>query len=1547
MLYQIEGIMPKSSQLSIKLMSEPQKVFDKHFIFIHGLSGDPIQTWKTNNVKSEFWPNWLAEVKEGIAIWTIGYPADKVKWANGQAMHVTDRGSSIYNALIAIEEFQQGELCFIGHSMGGLLIKQILVEADTDSKSNQVARDLINRISKVCFIGTPHAGSFISSMCKAISFVSKPTLATYSLGSGDPNLRDLNKRYKAIAKENEVEHLVLFETQEFVPYKVLSFVKFLVVSPSSADPGVDCKVMPIDADHEMICKPSSTESQVFQQLKVFLNADGIKESSNLRIENKIDLIIESTTSMNESLSILDKKNQDDSHLLFDNEIIRKVTQIRHQRFFGNFDAKTESSNLLNSVLDGNLKNGSANVKTEAIAWCIRLLSLHDTDLDLDSCLKSAEQLYKCEEIDVAYFFINSKKSSNFEQEISNFISSSSKLKRDAALIVYSNLNGVPKCLEWIKSTKLPFEYFGQDGLISLFNFALNQQEWELTKKLTKYIDSNNMEESPALYSRIAISYLSEAILDPSLKGVIIQSIPLGNFPLADDDVSLLNRRNAVNYFNKAAIAAKTFELKEACEFFEDFSLWLRVQDTMYQQEAEQEIALSMHGDAYLMLRRFSLAIKFLNQKVNLKAVEEELDSLTAKTFGKSFIAGVARYAYLLNLTKYSNASNILDYLNKHKEQLQLVAPKSDLLGFEIECLINNQQVGQAEDKIKLLKENSDDESLISRYENLILEAKGGNKISLATEQFNNTDNISDLNLLVHLLQKSNETALFELYSQQIFTRTKTKENAEKLLDSKQRLKKFHDIEVFFMEYSDFQSKSPLLRYHWAWHLFRKGDIDGCLKAIEDLQLLQRDADIISLKTQCLIAKGNWKALSPVVEGVWEHKENFSVQLLLQTANLASVINVKRARDIIEFIAQKEKKNPNVLLSAYSVATNMGWENEENVSLWLNDAIQLSGSDGPIKTMSLEMIADSLTDWRENENYILDLFNDMKAPAFMVANSLNRALSNYYISPALSNSSNNDLRFNQPIPAFTSFRPILSIESSVVGFDATTILTLGFLNELGSAINYFDLIYIPHSLLSWLFNEVKETAFHQPSRISRAKEIRDSITDNEIEVVGTQYPDDVELALEVGDEIAVLLEAANASSEKKSYVVRSLPIPKVGTYIQESADLGKLTSLVIECNHVVKALKLFGYINEQEENLALDFLVKHEEVMVDDVFLEQVAELYFDDLSISYFQTIGLLDNLLKSNFKVIVHKRTEKECNSLIKYEKHCSKVHAALDSIRSSLEEGISKNKVLLSSLNKNTQRTYKEELSVLAELFDSDENVDGIVIDDRFCNQHPNFELNNKTVPTYTSVDILNTLFKNEVLSELQYFLSIIKLRCAHYHLIPITKNELDFWISKALVQESGISETFELKSIRQYLIKLKMSNSIQLPRDAQWIIDLTKTISHSLKSLWVSDLSEDEKIAKSNWLYDILDYRGWAPFHQTQAGEELAKNGMVMKINSLLIRSVDNIQMEVMYWKWLDKHVIEPLKSDEPAVYRAVVELAKQEISRQIHDDSLWNRISRESE
>jgi hypothetical protein len=195
--------------------------------------------------------------------------------------------------------------------------------------------------------------------------------------------------------------------------------------------------------------------------------------------------------------------------------------MKHRRFFGGFDTNTEASGLLNAIIEGGLSQGSKIERAKAIAWCVRFLSITNTNLSIYDFLKVAEELHKCEEIEVAYFFLESKVSKDYEQSISKFIRSESTLKRDAALIVYSNLYGASQCLHWVSESRFTFEYFGLDGLINLFGSALEQKEWELTKKLTQFIETSEINESPALYNHIAITYLSHAVLDSNLKGKVI------------------------------------------------------------------------------------------------------------------------------------------------------------------------------------------------------------------------------------------------------------------------------------------------------------------------------------------------------------------------------------------------------------------------------------------------------------------------------------------------------------------------------------------------------------------------------------------------------------------------------------------------------------------------------------------------------------------------------------------------------------------------------------------------------------------------------------------------------------------------------------------------------------------------------------------------------------------------------------------------------------------------------------------------------------------
>jgi hypothetical protein len=55
---------------------------------VHGLGGDPVSTWCYEGGLADgyFWPRWLAEDIKGLAVYSVGYPAEKASWNRGWAI---------------------------------------------------------------------------------------------------------------------------------------------------------------------------------------------------------------------------------------------------------------------------------------------------------------------------------------------------------------------------------------------------------------------------------------------------------------------------------------------------------------------------------------------------------------------------------------------------------------------------------------------------------------------------------------------------------------------------------------------------------------------------------------------------------------------------------------------------------------------------------------------------------------------------------------------------------------------------------------------------------------------------------------------------------------------------------------------------------------------------------------------------------------------------------------------------------------------------------------------------------------------------------------------------------------------------------------------------------------------------------------------------------------------------------------------------------------------------------------------------------------------
>jgi hypothetical protein len=234
-------------------------------IFVHGLGGDPITTWGGNNIDApEFWPRWLAKDIPDLAIYSLAYEAEPSK-LNGSAMSLIECGQNTLAQLRTERALQDAPIAFVCHSLGGLVVKQLMRCANERKETDAEAARLLDRIAQVVFIATPHLGSKIPIIMRRLGSIARPTVIIEDLTNGDRHLLDLYRWYTNYCdpRSRTIEHLVFRETK---PTHGL-----MVVEEASSFPGVaGAQFTPLGFDHIEICKPANREAEVYKTTRKFL-----------------------------------------------------------------------------------------------------------------------------------------------------------------------------------------------------------------------------------------------------------------------------------------------------------------------------------------------------------------------------------------------------------------------------------------------------------------------------------------------------------------------------------------------------------------------------------------------------------------------------------------------------------------------------------------------------------------------------------------------------------------------------------------------------------------------------------------------------------------------------------------------------------------------------------------------------------------------------------------------------------------------------------------------------------------------------------------------------------------------------------------------------------------------------------------------------------------------------------------------------------------------------------------------------------------------------
>lgn len=192
-------------------------------------------------------------------MWALGYEARSSEWRRGTSTSdIRERARGVL-AYLSARGFVERPICFVAHSMGGVLVKELLRQAhDVAPRFRPVA----DRVVGVAFLATPHDGAGLARLFQRLPFV-RPSQALRDLALDSPHLRELRAWYGRHVRDRQIQHLVLHET--------VRTRGRLIVERHSADPGIDGVVpLPMTATHGGIARPVGRDDPVFVQVEAFL-----------------------------------------------------------------------------------------------------------------------------------------------------------------------------------------------------------------------------------------------------------------------------------------------------------------------------------------------------------------------------------------------------------------------------------------------------------------------------------------------------------------------------------------------------------------------------------------------------------------------------------------------------------------------------------------------------------------------------------------------------------------------------------------------------------------------------------------------------------------------------------------------------------------------------------------------------------------------------------------------------------------------------------------------------------------------------------------------------------------------------------------------------------------------------------------------------------------------------------------------------------------------------------------------------------------------------
>ena len=1004
-------------------------------------------------------------------------------------------------------------------------------------------------------------------------------------------------------------------------------------------------------------------------------------------------------------------------VLRDREIGRRAAELRKFRFFPEFGAARRAAELAGRILEGDLASGSAASRSRALGWCARALFPGGDPREAGRWVEAARELGPPEDMEIPAAFVPLLEGGDGDA-LRALEDMDSPAARSAALETEFR-RGAGRAVGWAGNSGLAAGDFDSDGRYLLLRSQLDLGRWDSARVIAGGISERDLEETPALHFEIALARMLSAVPE-ELRGLLRVRPPFYSEEFHPEEEADEDLRAAVGRFETAgsfAREAECFGLERRCE---EYALWLATSPSGDSGDGARRLAERLRGPRPA-LHLVPLAVR-RGIDVDPAAVLREAELRAALSGEIPRDAAYARLALafsnLVPGTGETAPPPRAKLCERAKELLRNLHPEglSDAAFEELSALVDSARGAGPE------KEEDGPDSLfgLSRFTER-LEAEGRWE---------------------ELVEPAGE----------VFERQRSVGAAERYARALGRAGEHERLVEFARDNGELLGRSEELRKLCLRAFYLRGELPELRAELEKDGAGEDDPESRDARIRLAVCSGDDGELSAASADECLPRASACAGELSALAEISARLGLPGAGEI-------SSAARDAVFAFRAAASTAGWEDDPRFR-------EISAAAAKLGELPLGPSCfgeGGEPDARGRSDVSRGLLRG-DVPVFHAARFLGKSLFELALFPALSNLSEKDPLRKIPMPGSAFSRPPEAVPAdAVAGFDATALVTLGFLGLEDRALSAFGEARVSRSTLEWLFEEGRRIDLHARGAAKDAAALLELLEDGGLEVPDRGSDSGDGRSAEPEADFSTL--AAKAKRRGDGVVVRAgPPAGGDGFLAGESADLSGYAGPPVGCATVVRKLREKGCLSAADERGALDRLGLFDTPRSDEPPIEDGASLYLDASAAAVLARLGILGEIRPAGLSAAVSRETVSRARAAVRREELSGEVVGVAKRLRLALGSRIRSGRIRTVASPVAGGSPCGHPPAVLRALSDG---CDAVATDDGFFVRKGRVGEGGSSARAFSTLDVLEMLVSSGSVTDGERREMLARLRGAGYPL------------------------------------------------------------------------------------------------------------------------------------------------------------------------------------